>query len=462
MNSLDLVKMSFGNLRRRKLRTFLTMLGVVIGTSSIILMLSLGFAMDASFQESLQQMGSLNVIEVRRGGGYSMEQTSKRSPEVRLDDAAVASFRKISGVEAVMPVKNAYLRVIEGKMVGDVNVIGLDPALMEAFDFEVEQGRLLMAGDKEAMVFGKQVAFNFRNPRLQNDPREGFYSSTYVVGGTGSKEGPEPKPPVNLLSDKLQITTDMGYGERRRSEAEGDDDYIPPSPVKIKGVGILKENHGEETYSAYMNITTLEKIQEEERKARHLPRSSQNSEDKYNVIKVKVADIQQVQSIQEQIGQMGYQPHSLTEMLESVNKQFRVIQAILGGIGAVSLLVAAIGITNTMIMSIYERTREIGVIKVLGANLRDIKKMFLLEAGIIGISGGIIGVCCSSLISLGLNMAAARFMSQGMAGATKISVIPMGLVLSAVAFSTLVGLIAGYSPANRAMKLSALDAIRTE
>lgn len=458
MNSLDLLRMSCGNLWRRKLRTFLTMLGVVIGTSSIILMLSLGFAMDASFKESLQQMGSLNVIEVNRFGGYNPEQGSKRSRNVQLDDAAVASFQKIAGVEAVMPVKNAYLRVIDGKMVGDVNVIGLDPALMEVFDFKLDEGRLLMAEDKDAMVFGKQVAFSFRNPRLQNKPHGGM---VFYRGGNANGEGPEPEPPVNLLNDRLMLTTDMGYGEKRQNVSESDNNYTPPAPVKIKGVGILQDNQGEATYSAYMNIATLEKIQEEERKARHQARSS-SGEDKYSVIRVKVEDIQLVETVQKQIAALGYQSHSLADMLKSVKKEFKVIQAILGGIGAVSLLVAAIGITNTMIMSIYERTREIGVIKVLGANLRDIRRLFLLEAGMIGLSGGLIGVCCSTLISLALNLAAARFINPGMGGPTKISVIPVELVLAAVAFSTVVGLIAGYSPANRAMKLSVLDAIRTD
>lgn len=457
MTSLDLLKMSCANLWRRKLRTFLTMLGVVIGTSSIILMLSLGFAMDASFKESLQQMGSLNTIQVYRSFDYYSGSGAKTGRELKLDESAVASFQKIPGVEAVMPIKNAYLRVIDGKMVGDVSVIGIDPALMETFDFQAEEGRLLMAQDKDAMVFGKQVAFSFRNPRQKNQ-----YPPTRVIrmGGNAPGEIEEPEPPVNLINDRLMLTTDMSYGERRDSTSASDDNYIPPSPTKVKGVGLLKSNMGEEAFSAYMNIATLEKIMDEERRARKLPRNT--DEDKYSTIKVKVNDIQLVEAVQNQINKLGYQSHSLADMLNEVKKEFKVIQAILGGIGAVSLLVAAIGITNTMVMSIYERTREIGVMKVLGANLRDIRRLFLLEAGMIGLFGGFIGICCSSLISSGLNLAAARFINAGMGGATKISIIPLELVLSAVFFSTIVGLIAGYSPANRAMKLSVLDAIRTD
>lgn len=145
-----------------------------------------------------------------------------------------------------------------------------------------------------------------------------------------------------------------------------------------------------------------------------------------------------------------------------------MIQAVLGGIGAISLLVAALGITNTMIMSIYERTREIGVMKVLGCLLTDIRQLFLWEAGIIGFTGGITGL----LLSIGASLLLNRFGGSlgGFLGGGSgpdgqplpISVIPLWLSCSSVGFATLVGLVSGFAPANRAMKLSALEAIRSE
>lgn len=140
------------------------------------------------------------------------------------------------------------------------------------------------------------------------------------------------------------------------------------------------------------------------------------------------------------------------------------MQAVLGGIGAVSLLVAAIGITNTMVMSIYERTKEIGVMKVIGASLRDIKRLFLFESAIIGLLGGIIGVIFSEILSFLINKFGGNFLDfLGPGGeGTKISIIPLWLVLASMAFSALIGVISGYYPAKRAMNLSALEAIRTE
>ncbi|MDD3890361.1 MAG: ABC transporter permease [Syntrophomonadaceae bacterium] len=448
MNSIDLIRMSVGNLFRRKTRTFLTILGVVIGTSSIIIMLSLGVAMDKSFKEDLSRMGSLNIIEVNNYGRYSepgMDQQNTQT--VKLDDDAVSSFEKIPGVEAVMPIKSSYMKIGTGKMVGNVDVIGIKPEIMKSFDFSIEEGRLLSDTDKNAIVFGKQVAFNFYNPRLRNR-----------YDGQNSEQ-----PPVDLISNKLILTSDMEYGERKRNRSDQDSDYKPPKPHEVKGIGILAESNSEKDYQAYMNVIALEKILEEDRKVIREDRSRRRSdeEDKYHNVKVKVADIEQVESVQEAIKALGFQTYSLTDMRDSMKKTSRTIQAILGGIGAVSLLVAAIGITNTMIMSIYERTKEIGIIKVLGANIADIKKLFLLEAALIGFGGGVIGLILSYTVSFALNKIAAGFMGE-MGTSTQISVISIGLALSAVAFATIVGIISGYSPARRAMKLSALEAIRNE
>lgn len=447
--------MSVQNLLRRKTRSILTIIGVMIGTASIVIMLSLGLAMDRQFQEQISSMGSLNIIEVMSNyyGGY-MEMggdSNKNLQQVFLNDQAVSQFERISGVKAVMPQKTSYYKIAAGKMVGHVGVIGVKPENLEAFDFEVEEGRLLMTGDKEAIIFGSQIAYNFYNPRLSNN----YY--------WGMNDTP---PQVNLISDKLLLTSDWSYGERV-SGGEAPESK-PPKLHDIKGVGILKQSNDEKDYNAYMNMAHLEKIIAEDLKnerANNNDRSSgqtsaQNNQNQYDSIKVKCEDINVVVEVQEKIKALGYMTFSLTEILESMKKTSRTMQAILGGIGAVSLLVAAIGITNTMIMSIYERTKEIGIIKVLGADIADIKRLFLLEAALIGLIGGVIGLMLSYSVSWILNSFVPDMMG-GMSG-TGISYIPPILAIGALVFATLVGIISGYSPARRAMNLSALDAIRSE
>ena len=157
------------------------------------------------------------------------------------------------------------------------------------------------------------------------------------------------------------------------------------------------------------------------------------------------------------INAMGYQASSNAEWVQSMQKQYSYIQLVLGGIGAVSLLVAAIGITNTMMMSIYERTKEIGIMKVLGCDLRNIQLMFLMEAGYIGLIGGVVGLAFSGGISVIINRVVAS-----MGNDMTLSYIPPWLAGLALVFAVLVGMAAGFFPSLRAMRLSPLAAIRNE
>ena len=167
---------------------------------------------------------------------------------------------------------------------------------------------------------------------------------------------------------------------------------------------------------------------------------------------------------------MGFSDtYSMENVRGPIEEMMNMIQLVLGGIGAVSLIVAALGIINTMIMSIYERTREIGVMKVLGCVVGNIRTMFLMEAGMIGLMGGVLGLGVSYAASAVINYFAASGggnLLGGMLGmmgtATNISVIPPWLALGSLVFAMGVGLLSGILPANRAVKISALTAIRQE
>ena len=182
-------------------------------------------------------------------------------------------------------------------------------------------------------------------------------------------------------------------------------------------------------------------------------------------------------SVDEAIKAMGFETYSLESVREPMQKQMQQQQLFLGSLAAISLLVAAIGITNTMIMSIYERTREIGVMKVLGCKVANIREVFLMEAGLIGFCGGLAGVGVSLAISKLLNYLATNgslngengnFLSGLMGGigsmamGSELSIIPGWLMISAIVFATIIGLVSGFYPANRAVKISALEAIKHE
>ena len=141
-----------------------------------------------------------------------------------------------------------------------------------------------------------------------------------------------------------------------------------------------------------------------------------------------------------------------------------MLQMVLGAIGSIAMMVSAINIANTMVMSIYERTKEIGVMKVLGCLVKDIKRQFLLEAGLIGLAGGVVGILISYILSYLINKYGAGIMGAIVGTGTegKLSVIPFWLPFAAAAFGMLVGLLSGYFPARRATKIRAIEAMKTE
>ncbi|MGL6293436.1 ABC transporter permease, partial [Eubacterium aggregans] len=178
--------------------------------------------------------------------------------------------------------------------------------------------------------------------------------------------------------------------------------------------------------------------------------------DGYSQAMVTAADTDSVNSVTQAITDMGFQAFSMKQMLDSMDSVFTSLQMLLGGIGAVALLVACIGIVNTMTMSIYERTKEIDIMKVIGASVTDIRNMFVVnmfvvESTMIGLLGGIVGILFSYLVSFAINGIASLMSSADQ----KVSIISLGLV-----FSAIVGMIAGVRPAIKAANLSSLDAIR--
>lgn len=444
MSNLDLIRMGIKNLWRRKLRTFLTVLGVIIGTSSIVVMLSLGFGLSQAFEDQISQWGSLTTINVYKKW---QDPSLPKNKIVDLDDTAVASFKALPNVEAVSPTLETYGIIKTGKYITDVPIKGIVPETMEAFGFEVAEGRLLNDNDELTIVFGGGMKHNFYDPK--------------------SRVWREPK--VDLMKDKftLSFDQDMGYSRRGMvytTQGSGGDKKPNYKEYKLKVAGVLTEDNWETNYGVYMPLHEVQKLIKEKEKAENQkPQPGRQKETGYQRVNVKVNDMKNVKAVQDAIKEMGHEAHSLNDQLESMKKTAGIIQMVLGGIGAISLLVAAIGITNTMVMSIYERTKEIGVMKVIGASLKDIKRLFLFESALIGVLGGIFGVCLSYILSFFVNKFSTSFGNFfGTGGESKISIIPIWLIFAAMAFSALIGIISGYYPARRAMNLSALEAIRTE
>lgn len=445
MNSRDLIDLCFRNLLRRRTRTLLAVVGVIVGTCAIVVMMSIGFGLTDSYQEQIESYGNLHMITVMSNGSGQMMQQMQDAKGV-INDKALKDMEKMEGVGAVTPVISEYLVIGAGKKIAQTEVQGIRPEVLEKFNYKVlEGGRLLNSTDEYEILFGNQV------PTWFQDPKSSDWSGT----------------PLDVMSvKKMIITGDENYGQKKQNTGEDDSDKVVYKEYETRAVGVLENPDDDSAYCAYMNIEALEDISKEIKKAKKESTFSSGSKT-YDQALVYVTDINDSAKISEQLRDQGFQTSSPSDWLESMKETAKMIQGILGGIGGISLLVAALGITNTMIMSIYERTKEIGVMKVIGANLRDIRKMFLLEAGLIGFLGGVVGLAFSFIVSLLMNTVLKDIISIalgsiGGGGGSSISRIPIWLAVAAVVFATAIGVIAGYYPAKRAMNLSALESLRNE
>lgn len=456
MKIRDLISMSIRSLWRRKLRTALTVLGVVIGTVSIVLMLSLGIAMDQNMEEQFAQWGDLTLVNI-----YSYSWGGDEAP--KLTDEIIRKIEDIPNVERVIPqlTTEAYITFGKQRSVFSMQVMVLDKEDMEALDYELAEGRFVDDEEKKSVVIGGQVL------AYMNKIGKQFNWDNMVWGEE------LPTLPIEIGNDKITLEV-ADYDDKGKPFLDGTEGKIKePKGIEVKVVGQLANNNNgmEQTIFVTRNVYEEMKLAKAayQKKLGWGNETTDNKKDKdkvqaYEQVAVKINHRDNVLEVVEQIKALGYSDvDSSMEYIERVKEQSNSKRMALGGIGIVSFLVAAIGIANTMMMSIYERTKEIGVMKVIGAKLTDIKHMFLLEALMIGAIGGVMGSLISFLLSKLMNMAGGPIAEMlGMYDASVVSVVPLWLMAAATLFATLVGLVSGYFPAKKATKLSALSAIKTE
>jgi putative ABC transport system permease protein len=266
------------------------------------------------------------------------------------------------------------------------------------------------------------------------------------------RPGQEPLPPPQLYGQQIQLTVskydDQGNETRKN--------------FSLRVAGVLQETRGESDWTIYMPLEQIKSINEWA-----MNRRINYNKDGYSQVIVKVSEVDQVLDISEQITEMGFQAFTPQSFVQGINNFYQILQFIFGGVGAIALLVAAIGIANTMAMSILERTREIGLMKAVGATNRDVLAIFLGEAAGIGFLGGLGGVIIGWLAGQGLNVLAIVYLASqaGQQGGAPPSVAvytPFWLPLFALIFSTFIGMLSGLYPALRAATMIPVLALKYE
>jgi putative ABC transport system permease protein len=447
MKIFDLVRLILGNLSRRKARVALTAIGVVIGTAAVVILVSLAIGLQKNANEQLYGIGDLTQIQVSPaydmqegrpvqvmvgGGGREGKDGGQPQPARLLTNSALDELRAIAGVGSVIPREYLMTGVLikYQKLEGGVGVIGVETADLGGLGLEATEGGTELG--RGIVVIGAMVPNNFYDPHQH--------------------PGQEPPPPPQLYGQQLQLIVS-------KYDAQGNEIR---KNLSVRVTGVLKETRGESDYTMYFPLDQIKSLNEWAQ-----GRRINYNKEGYSQVIVKVQDVEQVLDISDQITKMGFQAFTPQSFVQGINNFYVILQFIFGGVGAIALLVAAIGIANTMAMSILERTREIGLMKAVGATNRDVLSIFLGEAAGIGFIGGLGGVIIGWLAGQGINVIALVYLANqaGQQGGPPPSVAvytPLWLPLFALIFSTIIGMVSGLYPALRAATMIPVLALKYE
>jgi putative ABC transport system permease protein len=424
MKLSDTLLSALQNLGRRKVRTVLTSIGVFVGILTIVTMVSLGVGIQKQITDTIKAFGLETVwvgprFEERPPGAYNP--FARVSPENPITPEQVDNLKKLPGVASYevwleLPAAPEMSLTVEGRT---FSIVLREP----------EPDEQVFAGPQE-MVAGQKLA-------VTEDARGIVLSQRLLSRAKYKREeyaGLVGKPATVTVTaprgDKAEFkTTIVGIDNGFVGAEMGNADKLDIKKWWFNDPDILETD-------GYAGVVLRTETLND------ATRISKLVEDEY-----------------------GFEAATLQTFLDQVNRIFTILQVMLSSVGLLALLVASIGIINTMIMAIYERTREIGILKALGSSNGDVLRMFMVEAGLIGLLGGVVGVLSGWLLGLLLNVIIIDYMKREqvpMLMEAPFFVVTWELVGGALVFATLVGILAGLYPAFRAARLDPLAALRHE
>ena len=432
MRFVDWISLIVDNLKRRTGRVILTAIGVIIGTAAVVTLISLGRGLQESATSQLYGINDLSSVQVypgypdMTGSGmmmYSEDDIKKLTPDVIEQFEAMPEVERVIIKNDLRAGVNVKLDKLEGY--GSIQALNLDD--LSEMGLKARQGTTDIS-QKGKVVVGSWIKNNFYDPN--------------------QRPGDPPLEVPDLMGKILTV----------EALKWGDDGTTSKKTLRLEVIGVLEESRGESDYNMYVNWDEVSALNDWV----NGKRVDYNKEG-YNNIIVRAISPEVVIELADKISDMGYQAYTPQAQVESISGFFTIMQVVFGGVGAIALLVAAIGIANTMAMAILERTREIGIMKAIGATNNNILSIFLGEAAGIGFLGGVGGFLLGWLICSLINLLAGSYLaSQSGGGTTLATSIPIWMPFFSIAFATVIGLISGLFPALKAATMVPVDALKYE
>jgi ABC-type antimicrobial peptide transport system permease subunit len=420
MTIRDQVRTALSNVGRRKLRSTLASLGVVVGTLTIVIMVSLASGVRQQINRQFESIGldRLTVTPAggRRGPPFNPFDTAPRKKLITAQD--VKRWKELPGVVKVVPEIN-----LPGSVGFDLKLNGTNQSVRMS-DAEAMRGNPFQEAPT-AIVGSLDL------------PDSG---GVVLSQGAAQSVGVPTNDLAKLIGQNVEALLHTSRGETQSFT------------LRVQGVSqerskIIQASVADRLAMKNWWFNTTNVLEREG----------------YDSVSIRAADVSRASELMQQLKADGFQVQSLEIVMQVANRIVTAITVMFTMIGSIALLVATIGIANTMVMAIYERTREIGILKAMGASRREIRQMFMMEAGFIGLIGGVFGLLLGWVLGLGLNQAILIYMKyRELPVRGNFFVVTPMLALGVILFATFIGLVAGLLPAQRAAKLDPLEALRHE
>jgi putative ABC transport system permease protein len=468
MKYLDLAQMAFNNLWRTKLRSSLTILGVVIGIGALSSMVSFGVGMQKNLTDAFKKndlFTSLNVtaksinLEEVSAGNLDGIGEKLHNPVTLLNDSVVEMIKKVAGVvvafpEIRFPVKVRYLDKEK-----NLNLSAIPVGMKEFYPFsEISKGSFFNS-DSSFQLLVRENALKDMGFKLKDNPEDtNTFSGKYILLSPDSVINSN----IEVISkdvDVRGILANPFMALMGKNSMPFKDTVIP---FILTGIIPERENFGFDRFGGgvYVPLETSKKIPSLGFNSVWDLLGDNQPGDNYGSIYVRVKDMKMTNAVIDTLKNKGLNVFALSEQLQEIKRAFMIMDSLLGAIGLIALVVAALGIINTMLMSILERTREIGIMKSIGGSEGEIKTIFFVEAASIGLTGAVFGLGLGWLVTRIANMVMnSQLKPQDLPNVDLFS-FPLWLMLGAIAFSIFISLAAGLYPAIRAARIDPVKALR--